>query len=135
MSSEAKRILTMLKEGKISVEEAEKLLAALGNAYDPSAETVRKPPKYFRVQVEEKDGDNVNIRIPLQVLKAGMKLTSLIPEPARKAINEKLRQNNVPLDIENVRPDNIDEFIASLAELEISVDEGDAGDKVRIFCE
>jgi predicted hydrocarbon binding protein len=135
MSSDVRRILSMLEEKKISVEEAEKLLAALGGEQNAPVDTLRKPPRYFRVQVQEDKGDNVNIRIPLQVVRAGMKLTSLIPESARHAINEKLKQNKIPLDIDSVKPDNVDDFLTSLAELEISVDEGEGGDKVRIFCE
>ena len=136
MSNGRMRILTMLQEGKINAEEAEKLLAALEGGNEATAQNARKMPKYFRIQVENPAGsENVNIRIPLQVLRAGMKLTSIIPAAAQRTIGAKLKEHNVPFDLENFKPEQLDDLITALADFSVDVDEGKQGEKVRIFCE
>jgi len=79
MNEERKKILEMLSEGKITVGEAEKLMEALTKDQKESTEikdaSKTKVFKYLRVLVEPKDtgGDRVNIRIPLNLIRAGMK--------------------------------------------------------------
>ena len=77
--------------------------------------------------------DNVNIRIPLALVKAGMKLTSLIPESARNKVNNSLSEKGLHIDLNNLDSATVDEIILALKETSIDVQDGD--EKVRICCE
>ncbi|MEN6357465.1 MAG: hypothetical protein ABFD83_10315 [Armatimonadota bacterium] len=134
MNDENKQILTMLAEGKISVSDAERLLDAVDSSKDVQA-TIEQPakakPKYLCVVVE--GDDNVNIRVPLQLLYAGMQFTSLIPRQAKEKIEGELEKKGIDFDLSNMKPEAIDEIINAFGELEINVDDKD-GEHVRIFC-
>ncbi len=74
------RILEMLKEGIITVDEADRLLRALEKE-DVSPKVEVLVPKYksdpknmmFRIKVLSEDGDKVNINIPLKFAKTALK--------------------------------------------------------------
>jgi len=88
------------------------------------------------VEEQESGGDaptKVNIRVPFQLLRAGVKLASLIPNGAKDQINEALRKNGVPIDVTQLKPEDLDELVVHLADLTIDVEEKDT--KVRIFAE
>lgn len=133
MNKESKLILDMLAEGKITAEEAERLLSKVGNAPETATVAEQKSPrpgklKYLRVLVESKDGDNVNVRVPLALVKAGIKLKGVIPKEA----HEKMYEKGVDLDALSALDE--DELMEALRDLQVDVD-SDKGDKVRIFCE
>ena len=139
MLEERRRILNMLAEGKISATDADGLLAAMADPKTPVTEVkpaAPKSPKYLRVQVEEHDGDNskVNIRVPFSLIRAGVRLTALLPTGVHEQINKALKENGVDIDISKVKPENLEELVEHLAELTVDVD-GGKGDKVRIYCE
>jgi hypothetical protein len=132
----------MLAAGQVSPEEADRLIAALDKQpaapADRAVEVTAGNPRYLRVFVEEHetDGDaptKVNIRVPFQLLRAGVKLASLIPNSAKDQINEALRKNGVPIDVSQLKPEDLDELVVHLADLTIDVEEKDT--KVRIFAE
>jgi hypothetical protein len=75
----------------------------------------------------------VNIRVPMALLRAGVRLTSLIPPMARDQVNAELAKNGVPFDIGQLKPENLEELVDHLNELSIDVDQEKT--KVRIFCE
>lgn len=127
MAGEQRQILEMLAEGKITAEEAERLLAKIGHA--PSAEPAQGgPPKYLRVRVDSSDGDKVNIRVPLGLIRTGIKLKALLPDHATEGIAK------TGLNLEDLADLQGEELIEALRELEVNVDSED-GDVVRIFCE
>ncbi len=74
------RILEMLKEGIISVDEADRLLKALEKEPD-NAKVEVLVPKYktdpknlmFKVRILSSDGDKVNINIPVKFAKTALK--------------------------------------------------------------
>jgi len=74
----------MVAEGKISPAEAEQLLDAVvetgADADAARAADAKAKPKFLRVLVEESGGDRVNIRVPLSLLRAGVKFGSLLPD-------------------------------------------------------
>jgi len=142
MSNDQKKILEMLKDGKISVSEADELLSAIGQDQTPPSEAEpvdkpRKSPKYLRIEVREpsrgsgKD-ETVNIRVPFQLIRAGMKMHSLIPSNAKQKIDGALKEKGIDIDIENIDSKNIEELVEALTELKIDVD-GD--ETVAIYCE
>ena len=142
MSENRKQILQMLSEGRINAEEAERLIAALDSPTIAGARTGAGPsPKYLRVLIEaddEADGESmtkVNIRVPLQLLRAGVKLASLIPAEARGHVNEALREKGVDFDINQFKPENLDELIENLQDVSIDIDKKNRKAKIKIFCE
>lgn len=150
MSEDRARILNMLAEGKINAEEAERLLDALDTrageatataaAGAPSAikgdptPLLNALPKFLYVQVDGDKGEKVNVKVPLALVRSGLKLTSLIPPQAMDQINSELSEKGISIDFTNFKPEDIDELIEALREMEVSVD-GDKGEKVRVYCE
>ena len=144
MSEDRSRILNMLAQGKITAEEAEKLLDALDtrpNAGTDSAGPAIKGdpapliealPKFLYVKVNSTDGDTVDVKIPIALVRSGLKLTSLIPPDAMSQINDSMSEHGMSVDFNNLKPEDIDELVAALREMEISVDSAN-GDKVRVY--
>ena len=145
MNENRKRILEMLASGQINADEAERLLAALEKEPAPVAsagdsESHSKAwPKYLRVLVESEEGHHgqgpskVNVRVPFQLLRAGVKLTSVIPPHARMKVNDALHQQGIDLDLSELKPEKLEELIYQLKELTVDID--DKSSKVRVFCE
>jgi hypothetical protein len=150
MSEDRKQILEMLAAGKINVNEAERLMAALepGNGSarpGASGESGSKDPKarakYLRVLVEAAGSTTgkaatVNVRVPMQLLRAGVRLASLIPQQAHNNLDQALSSHGVPLTLSQIKPENLEELIEHLDDLKVDVDGKDGNAmKVRVFCE
>jgi hypothetical protein len=141
MHEHCRRILDMLAEGRITVDEAERLIAALEKPAESSAPPPAGSPKYLRVVVDAEEGagidtpKKVNIRVPLQLLRAGVRLASVMPEHARERVNQRLREKGIAFDISKLKPENIEELIAQLNELSVDVDAANGHKRVKIFCE
>ncbi|MGI9421936.1 MAG: SHOCT-like domain-containing protein [Hyphomicrobiaceae bacterium] len=137
MSSDTKRILELVAAGKVSVEEGARLLAALGAGQPerpPSEEANRPLPRYFKMEGRGNGKDEgFRIRVPLDLLRAGIKMRALIPQTKRDKINEKLREKGVTGDIFEMTDDQIDSLIRTLGELEI--EGGDSDGNFRVYLE
>lgn len=141
MTEQRREILQMLSEGKVTAEEAEQLIAALERDQPRASTTVdgrpKTKPKYLRVVVDTKeDGDGpvrVNIRVPLQLLRAGVRLASLVPPQALGSANDELRRSGMPIDLSQLKPEQLEELIEHLDDMSVEVDQPDT--KVHIFCE
>ena len=149
MNTERRKVLDMLAEGQVSAEDAERLLQKLdrsggdagrpkdaapsgdeaatgggaGGANGPEAGAA--PLKYLRVLVDSADGDKVNVRVPLGLLRTGVSLAMLLPAVA----GEKLSENGI--DLSHLGGDAL---VEELRELTVDVDSA-KGDTVRVFCE
>jgi hypothetical protein len=140
MSQDRMSVLTMLSDGKITAPEAERLLAAMDGPparAEPGPRAPGAKPRYLRVLVDTNEGADgptkVNIRVPMQLLRAGVRLSSLIPPAARDQVNAAMAQNGAPFDIGALKPENLDDLIDTLDELTVDVDKEKT--KVRVFCE
>jgi polyhydroxyalkanoate synthesis regulator phasin len=135
MNDNRRQILDMLAQGKITSDEAERLIAALERSDVPARDTGNV--KYLRVLVDANDPldgpTKVNVRVPMQLLRAGVKLTGVIPDRAREQVNEAMRKEGIHFDINKLTPDNLEEMIEQLRYLTVDVDNASA--KVRVFCE
>ncbi len=135
MSENRRQILDMLAQGKINADEAERLLSALER--EPTGAETRRKIKYLRVVVDAHDDvdgpTKVNVRVPMQLLRAGVKLTSIIPPRARTEVNEALRKEGIDVDIAKLTPESLEDIVEQLRDLQVDVDHERA--KVRIFCE
>jgi hypothetical protein len=154
MNENRRQILEMLAAGRITADEAERLIAALesgsttaassvpGNA-GANAAAVKTRAKYLRVLVEAdpemtglKGPTSVNVRVPMQLLRAGVRLASLIPAQAHQHFDEAMNRHGVPLTLSQIKPENLEELIDHLEDLTVDVDTSDEGKtKVRVFCE
>jgi hypothetical protein len=127
----------MLREGKVSVDEAERLLNALNEpATSASGDGPGRRPRYLRVAVDE-GKQKVNVRVPMALLRAGVKFMTLIPEQHRGQIDKKLGEKGIDLDQLNfakMKPEDLEELIRSLSELTVDVQE-DGKQTIRVFCE
>jgi hypothetical protein len=157
MNENRRQILEMLAAGKITAEEAERLLSALdpepstANAGSSSSTTgsggrstaTKSNPRYLRVLVEADESmtgnkglTTVNVRVPMQLLRAGVRLAALIPQQAHNQLDQALSSHGVPLTLSQIKPENLEELIDHLEDLTVDVD-GKEGNqtKVRVFCE
>lgn len=157
MNENRRQILEMLAAGKITADEAEQLIAALEPTPAAPADEftgrfagsngwlnsdkdapVKARLKYLRVLVEstEKGGPTtVNVRVPMQLLRAGVRLASLIPQQAHEQFDATMNKHGVPLTLSQIKPENLEELIDHLEDLSVDVDAKEEKAKVRVFCE
>jgi hypothetical protein len=138
MSEDRKKILQMLAEGAISADEAERLIGALDKA--PGSALVRSSkPKFLHVHIDAADSPQgpatVNVRVPFQLLRAGVRLSSMIPPEAREKANAAMREKGVDIDLNTLKPEDLDDLIEQLSELQVDIDGHKGKAKVRVFCE
>jgi hypothetical protein len=164
MTESQKKVLEMLAKNKISVADAHRLLNAIsageggtGNTvhdnagHEPSADQPRGPrisPKYLRVTITPREGESgdkgdlfrdgkvgrVNVRVPMSLIRAGIKLTALIPPDALDKANSALREKGIKFDVRDIKPEDLEELIEALGDMQIDI-EGGHGEKVKVFVE
>jgi len=151
MNENRRQILELLAAGKITADEAERLIDALepdssaapGEGNGGKAAAVKSRAKYLRVLVEAdeamtgmKGPTTVNVRVPMQLLRAGVRLASLIPVQAHDQLDAALNRHGIPLTLSQIKPENLEELVDHLEDLTVEVD-GKEGNwtKVRVFCE
>ncbi len=138
MSSERKKVLEMVAQGKISSEDAERLLDKLSgsaeNKETPAAETKgdsassTRRPRFLRIKVNSPDRDQVNIRVPIGFARSGMALMGVLPPHVRERLAEK------GIDLDAFTGQQGRQLIEDLQDLHFDV-EGRDGKTVRIYCE
>jgi hypothetical protein len=132
MNESRKKILAMLSEGKISIDEAAQLLEKVSSTEEPEKVSVPqgpvKSPRFLRVVVDSADGGKVNVRVPLSLIKTGIKLGSLMPKEAAQTVSDK------GFDLSSLSQLDENELAQALSELTVEVD-GSDGETVRIFAE
>jgi hypothetical protein len=142
MADNQKRILELLADKKISVDEAQRLLSLTEPEKDTGTGGVGESagskggPKYFRILMQPEEGsgkDSVNVRVPMALIRAGMKLTALIPAQAADEVNEALQEKGIDFDVRNLKPEDFEELVAALTDLEVDIKGGK--EKVHIYVE
>jgi len=149
MSENKKKILQMLADGKINVDEAERLLALMGLEGDRetgngSADGRKSTPRYMHVIVDPKSnqprgGDpkdfhgRVNIRVPFGLIRAGIKLATLIPSDAAEHVDKAFKEKGFNFDIRRIKEEDLEELVTALHDSEINV-ESDY-ETVRVYAE
>lgn len=136
MNEEILKVLEMIKEGKITPEEGEKLLSAMRTGDQPDAPKAKAKNSMLRVRVdvtdpEKKEQAKVNVNIPLTLAKKAAGLVSLIPKEAKAELADK------GIDLEAI---DIAELIGLfedglLTEELVNVEAGDdeKGARVRVY--
>jgi DUF4097 and DUF4098 domain-containing protein YvlB len=94
MSDEKKMILEMLKEGKISVEEAEQLLEKANPGESMSEKPKKKPnsKRFLRVRVTEEDKVKANVNIPIALAEVGL---NLVPKDKLKVDGKQINMDEI----------------------------------------
>jgi hypothetical protein len=144
MSENQKKILQMLAEGKISVDEALRLLSLTGTdrdtRNDSNGTASKSTPRYLHVVVEPKSGatpehrhGRVNVRVPFGLIRAGMKLATLIPPEAADKVNDAMKEKGMSFDMRHLKIEDIEELISALHDSEVNVDTDD--ETVRVYAE
>ena len=139
MNDERMKILTMVSEGKITAEEAEKLMKKLeeqDNALE--GRPAGTLPKYLYVRVDPKEGvqsehGKVRVRVPLTLVRAGMNIASLMPKEVHDKIDGAMDEKGLNFKISDIDGKNIDDILLALRELEVDVDT--EKEMVKVYCE
>jgi hypothetical protein len=139
MSEETRKILEMLQEGKIGVEEADKLLGAVSAQNAEAGEasvTGIGGKKYLRVQVEPEPGavnvDRVNVRVPMKLIRAGLKLAAFLPGEAQTQVDKALQEKGFKISLSKISPQDLEDLVANLDDLTVDVE---GKQKIRIYSE
>jgi len=136
MSVETKKVLEMLAAGKITSDDAERLLDKLNSVTQSPAGSIPEnhdstaaasPRKYLRVVVTGA-GKDVNMRVPLGFLRTGVGLIGMLPPDVAQKLGEK------GIDLDALSHLSGDKLNAALNALEVEIDQGN-GKQVRVFCE
>ncbi|MHC4104637.1 MAG: SHOCT-like domain-containing protein [Planctomycetota bacterium] len=143
MTDKRKKILEMLAQDKISIDEASKLLELTSQSDEESVEEVpgygKKKPKYLRVVIKPTENANggeferVNIRVPMSLIRAGVKFSSLIPDNAANQVDSALKEKGINFNLRNIKDEDIERLLESLSDLEVDIEGGQG--KVNVFTE
>lgn len=148
MCAETKKVLEMLAAGKISQEDAERLLDKLSSpaqspqsgatnsqsnaAVDAGAASAfggaTKRPRFLRIQVERPGRENVDVRVPLSMARGGRHWMAFLP----RGVAERLNEYGVHFGSFDDMSDA--EFQATLDRLNVDVVKGN-GKRVRVYAE
>jgi len=135
MREDRRKVLAMLATGRISVEEADHLLSAIA----PQREQPAAPysPKFLRLLLEPKADSGsqrkIDVRVPLGVILSSLQIAKSLPLEKRGPMKIALGTHILALDLEQVNPDNVNEFMAQLGQLTADIDQ--KKETVRLFCE
>jgi hypothetical protein len=154
VSDETRRILDLLARGTITVDDADELLKAAraespaapdtgspsASARPGSATQTAAPPsaaRFLRIEVrtaanEWRPEKQVNVRVPLAMVRGGMRLGALVPGTGER-IAQVLRDRGVDFDISRLEPAQLEALLQQIGEMTIDVDQGKK--QVRITCE
>jgi hypothetical protein len=62
-----------------------------------------------------------------------VKLASLIPPEAYNEVDEKMKNRGIQFDLRNMKPENVEELVQALNDLEVDIN--GAREKVRVYTE
>jgi hypothetical protein len=147
MSDDTRRILDLLAQGKVTVDEAEQLMHAIGApppqasaaTAAPAPEDAEHPkPRWLRINVhktakEGKHDKDVNIRVPIAIVKSGMRLGALIPGLAGDQVAARMREKGLDVDFSKLDAATVETLLKELGDTNIEIDSGRA--QVRITTE
>lgn len=138
MNENQKQVLQMLADGKINVEEAQRLLdlvksESARNETGSGGEKGASDPRFIHVVVEPKEGvshegfrhkhhGKVNVRVPLGLIRAGIKLATLIPSEAAEHVDKAFKEKGFSFDVRRIKEEDLEIMIEALKESAINVD-------------
>ena len=151
-TDDTRRILEMLSQGKITVDDADRLIQAVSAdrsaASTPAdaASDAKPRARWFRINIHKPSKDDthqpkdVNIRVPIAVAKGGMRLGAIIATFAGEKAAQRMKARGLDLDLSAINGDlsrmngaEFEAFMKSLDEMNIEIDDGRS--TVRITAE
>src|SRR6516225_7441834 len=136
-TEDTKRVLELLAQGRITVDEADQLLRAMKEpAEQPAAET--RTPRWMRITIEKaaRDGrpaKTVTIRVPVAFARSGLRLGAMFPHVFGPKLKEEFRKQGIDFDFSKLDLGHIEPLLNDLGETTIDVNDGQA--QIRIRCE
>jgi hypothetical protein len=144
MSVETKKVLEMLAAGKISTEDAERLLdklsggTAQANAANSQAASGASPdaggsiphprrPRFLHIKVQRPDGRDTDVRVPLGAVRCGRHWTAFLP----LRVADKLSEYGI--DLGSLDAMSEPEFQAAIDRMNIQIQSH--GKNVHIYAE
>jgi len=137
MNEHRRRILDMLATWKITTDEADALLSAIPKAEAPAGPDVKPAGtgKYMRIEVTKPGHDGcrekkVNIRVPVAVLRSGLKLGSLMrgfkDDQWGGRWSDRLKARGLDIDFDHFDTAQLDALLGEVGDVSIDVDDGRA---------
>jgi hypothetical protein len=146
MSDDTRRILDLLASGKVTVDEADQLLYAVAApppqtsaAAPPPAPGAERPkPRWVRINVHKtaqqgSHDKDVNIRIPIAIVRSGMRIGALIPGLAGDQFAAQMRAKGLDIDFSKLDAATIETVLREIGDTNIEIESGKA--QLRITCE
>ena len=142
MTEPRKRVLELLSKGAIDADEAEQLLSKLQERGESAASDEvdilpdrGESPKYLCIETSPKNNssdaaESVSIRVPLVLVRAGVKLGALMPESKHESLSRYLDDQGI--DLGSLDKAGLSELLHSLAINPICLDTHD--ESLRIYC-
>ena len=149
-SDDARQILEMLAQGKITVDDADRLLKATADARaatsstDAAGDKDAPRPRWLRINIHKMANDHrphakdVNIRVPFGIVRGGMRLGAIIATFAGEKAAQRMKARGVDVDLAAINDDlskmngpELETFLSSLHDIDID----DGKSQVRITCE
>ena len=65
----------------------------------------------------------------MQLLRAGVRLAGLLPAQALYRANHAMQEQGIPIDLTQIKPENLEELVDQLNDLTVDVDPERRGDK------
>lgn len=143
MSAETRKVLEMLAAGKISAEDAERLLDKLSSSAETSqagTETSQAAagnsasapgaarPRYIRIQIDRPGKDDINMRVPLSNLRGGRHWMAFLPIHLADKLHE------YGLDFGALDAMDEQQFRRAMEQMNVDI-QGRSGKRVRIYAE
>jgi hypothetical protein len=76
--------------------------------------------------------ERVNVRVPIKLIRAGIKFASLLPKDVQGKVDDALKESGISLDFSQIKEENMEEIVESLRDLTVDVE---GKERVRVFCE
>jgi hypothetical protein len=131
MSEERKKILKMVADGKITPDEADRLLGAMRESEDRA--------RFLRVRIFNKGSDNpkVKVDLPVSVIKLASKIGAafkgMVPE------GSKINVHGKTIVLDELTPEMIDRIMDEITEggkfSLVQVDDEEKGEHVEVYIE
>lgn len=72
MNEELRKILELVEKGTITAVQATELLEAMGLENEAKAPVKPQPKRFLRIMVLSADGDKINLKLPVSILRSGI---------------------------------------------------------------
>jgi hypothetical protein len=147
-TDDTRQILDMLSQGKLTVDDADRLLKAVFAA-QPAAETAdadasapadrTQRPRWIRINIHKLATDDmkkprdVNVRVPIAAVKGGLRLGAIIAEFAGEKTKLRMKQQGMDIDLSKINGPEFESFLKTLDDVNVDIDDGKS--QVRITCE